>query len=312
MSSDNPIVAEVVRNGFVESVHHGRVVVLGADGAQLIRAGDIDAPILPRSCLKPMQALAMLRAGWSPASPSYVALASASHSGEPEHVDVVRRMLADAGLDEQALQNTPDQPLDDAARIERIRNGDGPSRLTQNCSGKHAAMLLTCVARDWPLDTYLDRHHPLQEFTRATLEDLSGEAVDATVVDGCGAPAFALSLLGLARAFAAVAATEVGHAMRAHPQLVGGNGRDVTRLMQAAPGLAAKDGAEGVFVAAGTGAGCVAVKVDDGAARARTPAVVKALALIGFANAALSEVAAVPVLGHGEVVGHVRATSAIG
>jgi L-asparaginase II len=119
-------------------------------------------------------------------------------------------------------------------------------------------------------------------------------------------------LLGLARAFAAIAATDVGDAMCAHPHLVGGNGRDVTRLMQAAPGLAAKDGAEGVFVAASRDAGCVAVKIDDGAARARTPVVVRALELLGVSNAELSEVAAVPVLGHGEVVGHVRAVPAIG
>jgi L-asparaginase II len=300
----DPVVAEVVRNGFVESRHHGRLVALDAVGARVLAVGGVDEPMFPRSSLKPLQTVALLRAGWRPHDDAAVALASASHSGEPVHVDGVRRILAAAGLTEADLDNTPDLPLDAAAAADLLREGGRADSLHQNCSGKHAAMLATCVAAGWPTSGYRDPAHPLQVAIRATVEELCGESITATAVDGCGAPLFAVSLTGLARGFAAAAATEVGDAMRAHPELVGGTGRDATELMRAVPGLAAKDGAEGVYAAAWAG-GAVAVKVLDGASRARVPLLLAGLAATGLETASLESLVP-PVLGHGEPVGTVR------
>src|SRR4051812_10409884 len=165
------VVAEVVRNGFVESVHHGRVVALDPDGKELLSIGDVRAPFFPRSAMKPLQTLGMLRAGWQPSDDEQVALACASHSGERAHIDVVRRILAEAGLDESALDNTLGMPLAEADATARIRAGEGPDRLHQNCSGKHSAMLATCVASGWPTDSYRDPAHPLQAAIRAAIED---------------------------------------------------------------------------------------------------------------------------------------------
>jgi L-asparaginase II len=211
-------------------------------------------------------------------------------------------------LDESALQNTPDQPLDTAAARERIRAGAGPDRLRQNCSGKHAAMLATCVANGWPVDSYLAPEHPVQHAIRAEIERLTGGPIEAVVVDGCGAPMFAISLVGLARAFAMLVDTEVAAAMRAHPHLVGGSGRDVTTLMTALPGLIAKDGAEGVYAAALADGRAIAVKVEDGSGRARTPVLVRTLEACGVDVRPVGDLATGTVLGHGEPVGVVRAT----
>jgi L-asparaginase II len=174
-----------------------------------------------------------------------------------------------------------------------------------NCSGKHAAMLATCVAAGWPTQGYRDPSHPLQQSLRATVEELTGDRVAATVVDGCGAPLFAVSLTGLARAFSRLGRPAA--AMRSHPFLVGGEGRDVTALMSGVPGLVAKDGAEGVYAAGFDDGRAVAVKIDDGGARARMPVVVAALRLLDVDEAALYELATVAVLGHGDRVGEVRA-----
>jgi L-asparaginase II len=308
------VVAEVVRNGFVESVHHGRVVALDARDDIVLRVGDIDAPFFPRSAMKPLQTLGMLRAGWLPADDEQVAIACASHSGEAAHLRVVRRVLSDAGLDDAALDNTPGMPLAEGAALELIRAGEGPDRLHQNCSGKHAAMLATCVANDWPTQNYLDPTHPLQLAIRASVEDVAREQVAAVGVDGCGAPLFALSPVALARAFsrlvtgnAGTAERRVADAMRAHPFLVGGTGRDVTALMRGVDGLLVKDGAEGV-VAAATGDGVgIALKIDDGAGRARSPVLVAALRRLGV-TVDVSALTPADVLGHGRPVGAVRAT----
>jgi len=296
-----PLVVEVTRNGFVESVHHGTVVVLDPS-ASVVRAwGDVDAPMFPRSSLKPLQTLALLDAGWSPTDAEFVALAAASHSGEPRHVDVVRRMLRAAGLDETALDNTPDWPLDPVA----ARGCPAPDRLHQNCSGKHAAMLATCAAAGWPTAGYREPAHPLQVAVRAGIEKSCEERVAAVAVDGCGAPLFAISLTGLARGFVSLRGTAVASAMRSHPDLVGGTDRDVTGLMTAVPGLVAKDGAEGVYAAMTAAGGAVAVKVHDGAARARLPLLLHGLELLGVAVDPLRDLVP-PVLGHGEPVGTVR------
>ncbi|HWB67356.1 MAG TPA: asparaginase [Mycobacteriales bacterium] len=307
------VVAEVVRNSVVESRHHGSVIALDPHGDVVLSLGDPHAPMLPRSALKPLQAAGMVRAGLD-VDDDLLALVCASHSGEAGHVAGVRRLLATAGLDEAALDNTPDLPLDPQARDDAIRAGHGPARITQNCSGKHAGMLASCVANGWPTDGYLAPEHALQRALREAVEDLTGEPVAATVVDGCGAPQFAVSLTGLARAFArlAVASPETAegrcaHAMRDHPHLVGGSGRDVTALLAGVPGLVAKEGAEGVYVAATSDGAAVAVKIEDGAGRARLPVLVAALRQLGVAAPTLDDLAVVPVLGHGERVGEVRA-----
>ena len=142
------VVAEVVRSGFVEGHHHGSVVALAADGTPAWSVGDVTSPVLPRSCNKPLQALGMVRLGLD-LPPELLALACASHSGEPFHLDGVRRILALGDLDVSALQTPPDYPLDDAAKVAAIRAGEEPSSLAMNCSGKHAAMLLTCVVNGW-------------------------------------------------------------------------------------------------------------------------------------------------------------------
>ena len=226
-----------------------------------------------------------------------------------EHLAVVRRILAGAGLDETDLDNTPGMPLDGASRRAMTRAGEGPSRIAQNCSGKHAGMLATCVAAGWPTAGYRDPSHPLQLSLRATIEELTGDRVTATVVDGCGAPLFAITLTGLARSFRRLGRLRAA-AMRANPHLVGGTGRDVTALMTGVPGLVAKDGAEGVYAAGFEDGRAVAVKIDDGAERARVPVVVAALRRIGVEAAAFDELATVAVLGHGEPVGEVRAVLA--
>jgi L-asparaginase II len=299
-----PAVAEVVRNGFVEGHHHGSVVALLADGSTGFAAGLPDEPMLPRSAVKPLQALGMLRAGLV-VDDEDLALICASHSGQPEHLTVVRRILAGAGLDESDLDNTPGMPLDGASRRAMTRAGDGPSRIAQNCSGKHAGMLATCVAAGWPTTGYRDPSHPLQQSLRATIEELTGDRISVTAVDGCGAPLFAITLTGLARSFRRLG--RCGSAMRAHPHLVGGSGRDVTALMTGVPGLVAKDGAEGVYAVGFDDGRAVAVKIDDGAARARVPVVVAALRRTGVEAEVFDELATVPVLGHGEPVGEVRA-----
>jgi L-asparaginase II len=293
-----------VRGGFVEGHHHGSVIALNTDGSVALAVGRPEAPMLARSSLKPLQAIGMLRAGLE-AGDEELALACASHSGQPEHLAVVRRMLAAAGLAESDLDNTPGMPMHGPSRRVMIQAGEGPSRIAMNCSGKHAAMLATCVAAGWPTDGYRDPSHPLQQALRATVEELTGDQVSATVVDGCGAPQFAVSLTGLARSFSRLG--RCAAVMRSQPFLVGGEGRDVTAVMVGVPGLVAKDGAEGVYAAGFDDGRAVAVKIDDGAARARMPVLVAALRLLDVTDPALDDLATVPVLGHGDRVGEVRA-----
>ena len=269
--------------------------------------------MLPRSANKPLQGVGLLAAGWQPADDAELALAVSSHSGEPAHLAVVRRVLAGAGLDETALGCPAMLPLSEPVAHALLRAGGEPTAVTMNCSGKHAAMLATCVARGWTVAGYLAPEHPLQQALRAALEQQAGEPVTAVVVDGCGAPQHALTLRGLARAFGRLvqaapgtAERRVADAARRHPELVGGSERDVTDLMAAVPGLLAKDGAEGVYAAALPSGAAVALKVADGAARARVPALVAGLRAVGAEDPALDALAAVPVLGGGRPVGEVR------
>jgi L-asparaginase II len=306
------VLARVVRGGVVESVHRGHLVVIGPEGEVRQRRGGPDATFFARSALKPVQAVAMLRSGLD-LDGELLALACASHSGEPEHLTGVRRILAGAGLDVADLQNSPALPLDaDAGFAWRVA-GNGPSSIAQNCSGKHAAMLATCVAAGWERHGYRDPAHPLQQAIAAAVADLSGDGAPAHVsVDGCGAPLFSCTVAGLARAFARIASAPPGTpehrvavAVRAHPWWLGGSDRFVTRLIGAVPGLVAKDGAEGVFAAALPTGAAVAVKILDGSARPLPPVVTAALAALGVPG--LDEVGRVDVLGHGEPVGRVDA-----
>ncbi|MFG1659319.1 asparaginase [Micromonospora chersina] len=305
--------AEVVRSGFVEGVHRGSVVVLDAAGAPVSGAGDVASPIFPRSSNKPMQAIGMLRAGLPLTDPADVALASASHAGEEFHVERVTALLRGADLTEEALHCPPDLPVGEAAREAVLRAGGGPTRTLMNCSGKHTAMLLTCLAAGWPLDGYWRPEHPLQQRLTAAIEEFTGEQAAAVGVDGCGAPVLAVSLTGLARAFLRLVSAEPGtvertvaDAMRAYPELVGGTQADDTRLMRGVPGLLAKVGAEGVIAAALPGVGAVALKIDDGAGRPRMPVLVSALRRLNVEAPVLTEYAEIPLLGGGLPVGAVR------
>ena len=246
-------------------------------------------------------------------SPPDLAVAASSHSGETAHVRRVRDLLNHHSLPESSLACPPALPLGEDAARAVLAAGGGPARAFMNCSGKHTAMVLTCVANGWPVAGYAEPDHPLQVALRGTIEDLAGEPVSAVAVDGCGAPLFGLTLTGLARAFARLVIAEPGSperrvadAMRAHPDLVGGTGRDVTALLAGAPGVLAKDGAEGVYAAALPDGAAAAVKVTDGAERARLPMLVGALRRLGLRAAVLDELAEPPVLGGGRPVGTAR------
>lgn len=299
--------AVTTRSDVDESVHFGAAVGLAADGTLAVGHGDPAVVIYPRSANKPFQAAALLRLGWRP-TPEQLALACASHAGTPAHVAVVESTLADAGLTVADLANTPTLPLDTAATEALLRAGGGAAPVLQNCSGKHAAMLATCRHNGWPTAGYLDPGHPLQQAITATYAEYTGQAVDAVHVgvDGCGAPTHTATLAGLAAGYATVAAggEDVYRAMTAHPELVDGEGRVVTRLMRAVPGLMAKIGAEGVFAAALPDGRAAAVKIADGGTRASGPVLAAVLASLGVAvdPAEFAD----PVLGHGVPVGTLR------
>ncbi|HEY3463875.1 MAG TPA: asparaginase [Amycolatopsis sp.] len=276
---------DLVRDGMVEGVHHGSLVVLDPDGTTLFAAGDPDAPMYPRSTAKPLQATAMARLGLR-LSPAGFAIAAASHSGEPMHLDAATAVLD--GRSPGALGNPADFPYDPVERDAWIATGRAPSRLAHNCSGKHAAMLATCDLNGWSPEGYLDPGHPLQRAIATTVEDLTGRPIARTAVDGCGAPLFATTLRGLATAVSKIAAAAPGtpeglvaDGIRAHPELVGGSRRDVTAVMRAVPGLIAKDGFEAVQVAALPDGTAIAFKIADGGDRARYPVLAAALKLCG-------------------------------
>jgi L-asparaginase II len=297
-------VAVTERSGFQESVHHGVVVALGRDGSVEWSVGDPEVVIYPRSSLKPLQAASMVGAGLD-IDDRLLATVCASHDGRPEHVAAVAEILAGVGLDEEDLCNTPTLPLDPDANSAAVRAGEPPSSILQNCSGKHAGMLATAIVNGWPTAGYTDPDHPVQLRILDDLQRAVGR-IDHVGVDGCGAPAASVSLIGLAAAVRrlAVDGHPVHRAMTRHPEMVGGPTRDVTRVMRLVPGLLAKDGAEGVQVAALPDGRALAVKVADGGGRARTPVTVAALRALGVDIAADAFVE--PVLGHGEPVGRVR------
>ncbi|MFF3731307.1 asparaginase [Streptomyces sp. NPDC002476] len=309
----HPVLAEIVRSGFVEGGHRGSLVVLAADGSVERALGDPAAPVFPRSANKPMQAAAVLRAGLD-LSGQRLALAAASHSGEGFHLDLIRTMLAEHGLTPGDLRTPPDLPLDPAEAETYLAAGNVRERITMNCSGKHTAMLAACALNGWDRSSYLDPAHPLQRLVHQVVEEAAGEPVAAVGTDGCGAPLMAISLVGLARAFRSFVLAEpetaerrVGDAMRAHPEYVAGTRRPDTWLMREVPGTLSKMGAEAVQAVALADGRALAFKIDDGAGRALGPVLARSLRLLGVDAPVVDRIGHAPLLGGGDEVGEIRA-----
>ncbi len=317
----SPVLVEASRGGVVEARHRGRVLVItglpaGGTAPREVAAGDVDSPLLPRSALKPLQAVALIEAGFVGRAAS-LALACASHDGEQAHLDVVRAMLTRAALTEDDLQCPPSLPLGGEALVAWVRAGGAAARVCHNCSGKHAAMLATCRAAGWSLESYCDPGHPLQRAIQARIASLTGEPVATVVVDGCGAPAFAASLRGLARGFSTLATAQgdapaaVAGALRTYPGLITAAASPFAELSREVPGLICKDGAEGTVAAALPDGRAFAAKFDDGAGRARPPLLAAVLQYWGYDGPAVRRWARVPVLGGGERVGAITAAAAL-
>ncbi|MFE3675883.1 asparaginase [Streptomyces griseus] len=309
-----PVLAEVVRSGFTEGHHRGSLVLLAADGSVERAIGDPAAPVFPRSSNKPMQAAAILRAGLDLAG-ERLALAAASHSGEPFHLDLARKMLAEHGLGPGDLLTPPDLPLDPVEAEAYLAAGHVRERITMNCSGKHAAMLAVCVRNGWDTATYLAPDHPLQQLIGQVVAEAAGEPVAALGTDGCGAPLMAIGLTGLARAFRSFVLAEPGSAerrvadaMRAHPEYVAGTRRPDTWLMREVPGTLSKMGAEAVQAVALADGRALAFKIDDGAGRALGPVLARALELLGVDAPVVARIGRSPLLGGAAEVGEIRAT----
>lgn len=302
------LLAESTRNDVVECRFRGAVVVLSPDGAVELGVGMPEEPIYGRSCNKPMQGAAMVALGLD-LPVDLLAMVVASHSGEQRHLSQVHRLLDLGGFSPSDLQNTVFPPMSEAARADMYRRGYEPTRLTSDCSGKHAGMLLTCLHQHWPTDNYMCADHPLQVAIAETITTLSGETPAFVGVDGCGTPAHGLSLVALARAFSTLARSGgvIATCITTHPGLVGGEGRPVTLLMEAMPELMAKDGADGVLVAALPNGRAVAVKVADGAIAPRVPILLAALESTGVNVDRAAHLRSVPVMGGGQPVGETRA-----
>ncbi|KAF0847999.1 asparaginase [Nocardia caishijiensis] len=305
---------EVVRSGFRECVHRGSVVVLDADGTATVELGEVHGPIFPRSTNKPMQALTLLRNGFEPVDDDELAVTTASHFGEPDHVALVTRLLERFGHTPDDLACPPDLPFEENARAAAI-TGAGRSPLYMNCSGKHAAMLATCAINGWPRTGYLDLEHPLQQAVLATIADVTGEPETDLGIDGCGLPIVPVSLINLARAFATFTTAEPGtderriaDAVRSNPRVISGtNGPDLL-AMSATPGLFCKIGADGVHAGALPDGRAFAYKIDDGHDRARMPLTLAILRELGIEwTDEHTDLAATAVLGGDARVGVIRA-----
>ncbi|MEF3404320.1 asparaginase [Agromyces sp. CCNWLW203] len=321
--SDAVELAVVERNGFIESRHAGSAVVLSPEGEVLRALGDVVTPILPRSCLKPFQAVAVMTSGVTLRGED-AAIATASHSGTAAHVALVRRLLERESLPESALGCPPAAPTDHAAREQLIRSGGPRERVYMNCSGKHSAMLLACVANEWPLESYLELDHPLQKRVLDVIERFTGERPAATAIDGCGAPVHAISLGGLGRGIQKITTAAAGspfalyreaaaltEAVREHAWAVGGPGQPDTVAVERL-GVFAKIGAEGVMVMTAPDGTTVALKVLDGSPRASTIIALRLLAQSGaIEHEAIDAVQTeldLWVMGGEQRVGAIRAT----
>ncbi|MGQ7310350.1 asparaginase [Microbacterium arabinogalactanolyticum] len=313
--------AVVERSGFVESRHAGAAVVLSPEGDIVAQHGNADALILPRSSLKPLQAVASLTAG-AALEGEQLALGTASHSGTDRHAEVVREILAAGGLTEDDLGCPPAWPSDAATRREMISDHAAESRIRMNCSGKHALMLRACVATGWPTAGYLDPAHPLQVHIREVVERLTGEKIAHTSVDGCGAPVHAITLTGLARGIHRIGSASerspfalhrvagaLVRAVRENPWTIAGPGEPDTIAIETL-GVFAKGGAEGVMVMVAPNGATVALKMLDGNGRAATIVAATLLARAGALTdadvATLTATLPLSVLGGGQPVGAVR------
>ena len=305
--------AVVSRSGVDESVHFGALVALEKNGDIAFTVGDAHAHVFPRSSTKPIQALAMVRNGLD-LPVERLALVCSSHNGEAIHQQTALAILASVGLDETALANTASHPSHAGSAREAIRAGVPPSALQMGCSGKHSGMLATCVINGWPVQGYLEQDHPLQVAITRTVADVTGHEAFAIGIDGCGAPAHVVELVGLARAMRAMAVGEAGEsgsrifaAMSQFPHLVGGSGRDVTKIVSGIPGLFAKDGADAVYAAAMSDGRAVALKMSDGYGRGTPTVLLAALKKLGVDVSGVDASVVETVSGHGKPVGTVRA-----
>lgn len=290
--------AEIYRGDFLESVHVGHAVIARTNGEIVEAFGDPDQIILPRSSIKMMQALPLVESGAADnLSQEQLALACASHSAEVRHVERVSAWLKDLELDEHALCCGPQASRDKELRHAMIREERLPTRLHNNCSGKHAGFLTLTKQMGASAD-YVDPSHPVQKAVKAAIEEMCGEDSPGFGIDGCSAPNFAVSLAGFARGLARFASSEahsargkattrLRNAMMTHPGLVAGHGRACTELMQAAPHkFAVKTGAEGVFAAILPELEMgIAVKISDGATRAAEVAIAALLVRVGALDA---------------------------
>jgi L-asparaginase II len=293
MSEATDCMVEVTRGGVPESRHRVHAAVVDADGRLRAFAGEPDFVTFLRSAAKPLQALPLVEDG---AFDRYgmtlreLALCCGSHSGSAEHTRVAERILEKAGVTSDALACGPHPPFDDEARRRLEEARLEPGRLHNNCSGKHAGMMMLARARGWDTAEYHRPDHPVQQRILVEVARWTQMPVEAIALatDGCGVPCFALPLrqmaISFARFAAAVRAGERGpslvvEAMTTHPEMVAGEGRICTELMRQAAGrLFAKVGAEGVYCVGVPGAELgIAIKVEDGAARAVAPAILGVL-----------------------------------
>ena len=287
------------------------MAITNPDGSLAFSVGADFAPMYPRSANKPLQAVGMLRAGLD-LDGELLALVCASHSGEAFHLEGVRRILGLSQLDESALQMPADWPLDQDVREDAIRSGMAKSSLAMNCSGKHAGMIRTAVVNGRDTTSYRDPDHPIQLAIVEAIDDLAQEQARNVAIDGCGAPLYAISLYGLARAFGRIASASdgaehrVARAIRSHPEYVSGTRRDELELHRAIPGLMGKAGAESVYAVGLADGRGVAIKISDGNPRARPVAMAGVLKRLGFDHETLDAHTSGPVLGGGERVGEVR------
>ena len=290
---------EVWRGGILESVHRGHAVVVDETGAIVQAWGDPDAVVFPRSSAKMLQALPMVESGVADRfglTNEQLALSCASHSAAPIHTDRVQRWLKDLDLDDGAFRCGPNWPMDRDARNALIKTDTSPCRYHNECSGKHCGFLTMTKANGWGPE-YVEVNHPLQVLVKRTFEEVTGEVSPAWGIDGCSAPNFATSMLGMGRAMARFACAgndtrgsamiRLREAMMAHPELVANDDRACTQLMRAANGKGAfKTGAEGYFVAILPEQRLgVALKIVDGAQRARDCAIAAILCKLGVLNA---------------------------
>jgi len=300
------VLAEVTRGGVVESLHLGHLIILNSDGSTYLSKGSPELSFYPRSAVKSLQASAMLKAGLT-VSDEELAIVCASHSGNQIHIDLVTKMLADRGIPLSAMGNASDRPLGEK---EKITWGDkAGTQLTQNCSGKHAGMLITCQQNGWDLSTYLEMSHPLQIAIKNEIELLAGEKVSTSTFDGCGAPLFAISLTGLAKTFSTLVKSndlvykQIVTACTKYPELVAGEGRLTTRMMRSVPGLFMKEGAEGIQVCALSDGRVIAIKIIDGSWRPVAPIIMEVFKRWGV----LMPDESVKIYGGASVIGEVIA-----